>query len=54
MNVDAAANRMVPVRVQVDAGQGTAGANRLVFVVEALDDPTVAVREKSTFYLPTR
>ncbi len=52
VSVDAAGNRMVPVRVQVEPGQGQPGSNTLVFQIEAVDDPTVAVREKAVFYVP--
>ena len=44
--------RLVPVRVRVPAGASPPGSSRIEFLVEALDDPAVAVREKSTFYMP--
>ncbi|MEI8302635.1 MAG: cytochrome c oxidase accessory protein CcoG [Burkholderiales bacterium] len=44
--------RLVPVRVRVPAGAAAPGSSRIEFLVDALDDPAVAVREKSTFYMP--
>jgi cytochrome c oxidase accessory protein FixG len=46
--VDAAASRMVPVRVRVPPGAAR-GTHPIEFVVTALDDDGVAVREKSVF-----
>jgi polyferredoxin len=46
--VDAAASRMVPVRVRVPPGAAP-GTHAIEFVVTALDDEGVAVREKSVF-----
>ena len=47
-----ASMRLVPVRLQAPADAGKAGANRIEFVVEAVGDPKVARREKSTFLFP--
>jgi cytochrome c oxidase accessory protein FixG len=44
--------RLVPVRVRVPAGAAAPGSSRIDFLVDALDDPAVAVRETSTFYMP--
>jgi polyferredoxin len=47
--VGAAASRMVPVRVRVPPGAAPPGTHAIEFVVSALDDDGVAVREKSVF-----
>jgi polyferredoxin len=52
VEVDPAANRLLPVRVRVRPGFATPGVNGIEFLVEDLDDPDVAVREKSTFFVP--
>ncbi len=52
VQVERAGTRMVPVRVRIDAGKGQPGTNKLEFRVEAVDDPSVAVREASTFFVP--
>ncbi len=44
--------RMVPVTVRVKPGHGLAGSNKLSFHVEAVDDASVAVEARSTFFLP--
>ena len=44
--------RLVPVRLQAPADAGKPGANRIEFVVKAVDDAKVARREKSTFLFP--
>jgi cytochrome c oxidase accessory protein FixG len=50
--VERSATRMVPVRVRTKPGNGKPGSNTVVFRIEAADDPSVAVREKSTFFIP--
>jgi cytochrome c oxidase accessory protein FixG len=50
VEVEAAGTRLVQVRVQPE--HGAKGTNRIVFQIEAADDPTIAVREKSTFFVP--
>lgn len=50
--IDAAGNRMVPVRVRVPAGIGEPGSNSIQFSVVASDDPAVAVTESASFLLP--
>jgi len=50
--VERAGTRLFAVRVRVDAGKGQPGTNPVEFLVEAIDDPQVAVRERSTFYVP--
>jgi cytochrome c oxidase accessory protein FixG len=50
--VERSATRMVPVRVRTKPGNGKPGSNTVVFLIEAVDDPSVAVREKSTFFIP--
>ena len=47
-----ASARLVPVRVQAPADAGKPGANRIEFVVTAVDDAKLARREKSTFLFP--
>jgi cytochrome c oxidase accessory protein FixG len=41
--------RMVPVRVRMAAGSAPAGTHPISFVVAAVGEPSVAVREKSVF-----
>ena len=50
--VAGASARLVPVRLQAPAEAGKPGANRIEFVVEAVGDPKLARREKSTFLFP--
>jgi len=52
VKVERAGTRMVPVRVRIDAGKGKPGTNKVEFRVEAVDDPSVAVTEGSTFFVP--
>ena len=46
------AERQVPVRVRVRPGIGAPGSNAIGFTVQALDDPALSVRERSTFFVP--
>ncbi|MFO1199294.1 MAG: cytochrome c oxidase accessory protein CcoG [Burkholderiaceae bacterium] len=52
VDVERGEHRLVPVRVRALQGVGKPGPNRIEFTVEALDDTRVAVREKSTFFVP--
>ncbi len=52
MDVESAGTRMVPMRVRIKPGAAPPGTNPIEFRIEATDDPSVAVREKSTFYVP--
>ncbi len=52
IEVAAAGNRLVPVRVRVQPGKGAPGSNAIRFRIEDADDPSVSVTEKSTFYVP--
>ncbi|HMN80937.1 MAG TPA: FixG Ig-like domain-containing protein, partial [Burkholderiaceae bacterium] len=52
IDVEAAGTRLAPIAVRVPQGQGKPGSNPIVFRIEAVDDPAIAVREKSTFYVP--
>jgi len=52
VEIEPAANRLVPVRIRVRPGFAKPGANGIEFLVVDLDDPGVAVREKSTFFVP--
>jgi cytochrome c oxidase accessory protein FixG len=51
-DVSAASNRAVPVSVQVPPGIGQPGSNPIRFVIEAVDDPSLARREKAAFMVP--
>ena len=44
--------RMVPLTVRVKPGHGAPGSNQLSFRVEAIDDATVGVEARSTFFVP--
>ena len=52
IEVPAAQEQVVPVRVRIAGGAAAPGSSPLVFRLEALDDPSVTVREKSVFYVP--
>ncbi len=52
VEVAAAGNRMVAVRVRVAPGKAPPGSNAVRFRIEDSADPSVAVDEKSTFYVP--
>jgi polyferredoxin len=47
-----ASTLLVPVRVQAPAEAGRPGANRIEFVITAVDDAKLVRREKSTFLFP--
>jgi cytochrome c oxidase accessory protein FixG len=52
MEVGPDAERQVPVRVRVAAGIAKQGSSPIAFSVAALDDPDLAVTERSTFFVP--
>ena len=52
VEVSAASNRLVAVRVRAEPDSGEAGSNRIDFVVRAADDDTVVQRAKASFFLP--
>jgi cytochrome c oxidase accessory protein FixG len=52
VEVGPAATRLVPVRVRMKPEGAKPGSTRIDFEVSAVDDPSVSVREKSTFYVP--
>jgi len=52
VQVAAASNRSVAVRVRAEPDSGKAGSNPIDFVVKALDDDTVIQRAKASFFLP--
>lgn len=52
VEVNAASNRMIAVRVRAEPDAGDAGSNRIEFVVSAADDATVVQRTKASFFLP--
>jgi cytochrome c oxidase accessory protein FixG len=47
-----ATTRAVPVRVQLDPGKGQKGANKIEFLVFAIDAPNIRVREQAVFIVP--
>jgi cytochrome c oxidase accessory protein FixG len=49
VEIDGAASRMVPVKVQLAPGAAGAGTHRIEFAVQSTDETGVAVREKSVF-----
>jgi cytochrome c oxidase accessory protein FixG len=52
VEVGAATTQAVTVQVVVPPSAGKPGANELHFEVTAVEDPSVAVREKTTFLMP--
>ncbi len=44
--------RLVPVSARVEPGHGEPGSNPITFRVQAVDDATVAVDARSTFFVP--
>ena len=50
--VEPASNRAVPISVQIPPGVGVPGSNPIRFVVEAIDDPSLARSEKAAFMVP--
>ncbi len=50
--VPGAASIMLPLRVQVPAGRGVPGSNKIEFDIKAVNHDAVAVREKSVFLIP--
>ncbi len=44
--------RAVPVGVRVAHGKGRPGSNPIVFTVEALDEPSLRVKEAAVFFVP--
>ena len=52
VEVPRAEARLLPVRVRITGGTAKPGTSKVVFQIEAVDDPAVAVREKSTFFVP--
>ena len=47
VEVPSAEARLLPVRVRIAGGSAKPGTSKLVFQIEAVDDPAVAVREKA-------
>jgi cytochrome c oxidase accessory protein FixG len=52
IEIDAAATRLLPLRLQVPAEAASPGPHKIEIVIEAVDDAKIARREKSTFILP--
>jgi cytochrome c oxidase accessory protein FixG len=52
LDVEAAATRLLPLRLQVPADAAAPGPHRIEVVIEAVDDARISRREKSTFILP--
>jgi polyferredoxin len=44
--------RAVPIRLRVDHGKGETGSNKIAIELTALDDPSLAVKEKAVFIVP--
>jgi cytochrome c oxidase accessory protein FixG len=44
--------RAVPIRLRADHGRGQAGSNKITIELTALDDPSLAVKEKAVFIVP--
>jgi cytochrome c oxidase accessory protein FixG len=52
VEVPAASNKNVPVVVAVEDGAAAKGSNKIVFDVRAMNHDRIAVREKTTFFMP--
>ncbi len=52
VEIASTATRLVAVRVRADHHAASPGSNKLIFVVSERNNPRVAVREKSSFYIP--
>jgi cytochrome c oxidase accessory protein FixG len=52
IRVDAAATRLLPLRLQVPAEAALPGPHKIEIVIEANDDAKISRRENSTFILP--
>lgn len=50
--VDAAQNKSLPIRVRVPADGLNKGSHEIFFAVQAIDDPSLHVREKAVFVAP--
>ena len=44
--------RAVPIRLRVGHGKGETGSNKIAIELTALDDPSLAVKEKAVFIVP--
>ena len=44
--------RAVPVRLRIDYGKAASGSNRIDIELTAIDDPSLAVKEKAVFIVP--
>jgi len=51
-DVEPAGVRLVPVSARVEPGHAARGSNPITFRVQAVDDPSVAVDARSTFFVP--
>ncbi len=51
-DIEPAGVRLVPVSARVEPDHGVPGSNRIVFRIEAVDDPAVAAEAQSTFFVP--
>lgn len=45
-------SRSVPVTVRIAYGKGVPGSNRIMFELKAVDDASVRVKEKASFFVP--
>ncbi|GAA4415494.1 cytochrome c oxidase accessory protein CcoG [Quisquiliibacterium transsilvanicum] len=52
VDVEADSERQIPVRVRVPHGVGKPGSNAIEFSVEARGEPSLAIAERSTFFVP--
>ncbi|WP_424194440.1 cytochrome c oxidase accessory protein CcoG [Ampullimonas aquatilis] len=50
--IPGATSQIVPIRVQVPAGVGQTGSNKLYFEIRSMDNEDVKVKEKSVFLIP--
>ena len=52
IDVGPAATRLLPLRLQVPADAAAPGPHKIDIIIQAVDDASIARREKSTFILP--
>jgi hypothetical protein len=52
IEVPAASNKKVLVVASVEDGTASKGSNKILFEVRALNHDKIAVREKTTFFMP--
>jgi len=52
VELDAAAAKLIPLRLQVTQGSAAPGLHKVDLLIEAVDDPAIFRRENTTFVLP--